>query len=532
MEYALCSLRGYVLRAQCLGIDMHRFIASLSVLGLSWVSGAAWAQSASPQSDAAPDTTAPANAGVEAESPSSKPVTPEQAAQFPAAAAAPLAPVAPAVPPSIGATPPPAVAPATKAVPLMGKFDTTIYGFVELDAINDSTQSFNEAAGNALIAKPGTFGGERHRTTFGARNSRIGLKIAVPVSDDIKASGVLEVDFLGNQPPNASENQVFSTPGPRMRHMMLKVETPIIDGLFGQSWQLFGWQGAFHPNTVQIQGVPGEVFARAPQVRLSKTIKNESVAFEVAVAAARSPQRDSGVPDGQAGLKLAFPGWKGVRTAGSTGTSADPLTLGVSGVARRFKVPEFAAAPKGRRGKTGWGLSFDALIPIIPASMEKRANALTFTGSYVTGTGIADLYSGLTGGVSFPALPNPNMVNPAPTYASNMDAGLVTYDAQGDLHTIDWRSFIVGLQYYLPPSGKVWVAVNYSQMKSNNATSYVDAAGAAKIFNKSYFADANLFVDATSAVRFGAEYAYFHQTYGDGVEAKNTRLQFSAFLLF
>ncbi|HET9955577.1 MAG TPA: hypothetical protein VFQ61_13780 [Polyangiaceae bacterium] len=433
------------------------------------------------------------------------------------------------------ASPPPAAAPAPaapKTVPLMSKFDTTLYGFVEFDAINDSTQSLNEPAGNAAIAKPGTFAGDHHRTTFGARNSRIGLKIAVPVSDDIKASGVFEVDFLGNQPPTVSENQLFSTPGLRMRHMFVKVETPIIDALFGQTWQLFGWQGAFHPNTVEIQGVPGEVFSRAPQARLSKTIKSDSVAFEIAVAAARSPQRDSGVPDGQAGMKLSFPGWKGVRTAGSTGTAADPLTIGVSGVARRFKVPEFAAAPKGRRGKTGWGISLDALIPVIPASMEKRANALTLTGSFVTGTGIADLYSGLTGGVTFPALPNPNMVNPAPTYTSNVDAGLVTYDAQGELHTIDWRSFIVGIQYYLPPSGKVWVSANYSQMKSENATSYVDAAGAAKIYNKSYWADANLFVDATSAVRFGAEYAYFHQTYGDGVESKNKRFQFSAFLLF
>ncbi|MFZ5894802.1 MAG: hypothetical protein ACOY0T_27315 [Myxococcota bacterium] len=440
---------------------------------------------------------------------------------------------APPAPPVAPAAPVAAPAPPAKpATPVVGKWETTLYGFIEFDAINDSTQSLNEGAGNAAIAKPGTFAGERHRTTFGSRHSRLGLKIAVPVADDIKASGVFEFDFLGNQPATVSENQLFSTPGVRMRHMAIKVETPIVDALFGQTWQLFGWQGGFHPNTVQIQGVPGEIFSRAPQARLSKTIKSDSVAFEVAVAASRSPQRDSGVPDGQAGLKLTFPGWKGVRTAGSTGTSADGLAIGISGVARRFKVPEFSAAPKGRRGKTGWGISLDALIPIIPATMEKRANALTATASFVTGTGIADLYAGLTGGVGFPALPNPNMTSPAPTYPSNTDAGMVTYDAQGELHTIDWRSFIVGLQYYLPPSGKVWVSVNYSQMKSDNATSYVDAAGAARIFNKSYWADANLFVDATSALRFGAEYAYFHQTYGDGVEAKNTRLQFSAFLLF
>ena len=414
----------------------------------------------------------------------------------------------------------------------MSKWETTLYGFVEFDAINDSTQSLNEVAGNGAIAKPGTPAGDHHRTTFGTRNSRFGMKIAVPVTDDIKASGLFEIDFLGNQPPTVSEAQLFSTPSIRIRHMALKVETPIADLLFGQTWQLFGWQGGFHPNTVQIQGVPGEVFSRTPQARVSKTIKTDSIAFEVAAAAARPPQRESGVPDGQAGIKLSFPGWKGVRTAGSTGTSADALSIGVSGVVRRFKVSELSAAPKGRRGKTGWGVSFDALLPIIPTTMEKRANALTATGSFATGTGIADLYAGLTGNVGFPALPNPNMAMPAPTYTPNVDAGLVTYDAQGVLHTIDWQSFIVGLQYYLPPSGKVWISANYSRMKSGNATSYVDAAGAARIFNKSYWADVNLFVDATSALRFGGEYAYFHQTYGDGVTAKNHRLQFSSFLLF
>jgi hypothetical protein len=236
------------------------------------------------------------------------------------------------------------------------------------------------------------------------------------------------------------------------------------------------------------------------------------------------------LPDGQAGLKLTFNDWKGVHTAGSAGTSADGLAIGVSGVARRFVLPSFAGTEQSK--KNGWGVSIDALLPVIPASMEHRENALTLTGSFVTGSGTSDLYTGLNGGVGFPAPPNPTMASPAPTYAADIDNGMVTFDSQGHLHTIDWQSYIIGVQYYLPPSGKVWVSANYSGMKSDNAASYVNAAGSAKIFNKSYWADANLFVDLTSAVRLGAEYAYFHQTYGDGVAAKNTRLQFSGFYIF
>jgi hypothetical protein len=178
------------------------------------------------------------------------------------------------------------------------------------------------------------------------RNSRVGFKLAAPEVGEFKASAQVEMDFLGNQPSDASEAQIFTNPAVRVRHYFLKIEDPYVDFLFGQTWQLFGWQGSFHPNTVQIQGVPGEVFGRAPQARLSHTFKTDPVNVEIAVAASRSPQRNSEVPDGQGGLRFMVNGWKGLRTAGSTGTSADALAIGVSGVVRRFSVPEYNSAPK------------------------------------------------------------------------------------------------------------------------------------------------------------------------------------------
>jgi hypothetical protein len=423
--------------------------------------------------------------------------------------------------------------------PVMGKWATTLYGFAEFDAINDSTQSYNDLAGNAAIAKTGTYAATHHRTMFGVRNSRIGFKMNAPVVDGIKVSGVVEMDFLGNQPTisytggngTVSESAFFTNPSFRVRHMALKVETPVVDGLFGQYWQLFGWQPAFDPNTVQIQGVPGEVFSRSPQARLSKTLKAGDTQFDIAVAASRPPTRNSAVPDGQAGIKYTFNGWKGVHTVGSAGTQTDGFAIGVSGVARRLILPNWSAEPTGRQGKTGSGISVDGLLPIIPATADKRDNGLTFTGSFVAGTGISDLYTGLTGGVGYPALPNPGAVTPAPAYAPDADPGIVTYDTTGHLHTINWQSYILGLQYYLP-SGRVWIAGNVSSMKSSNATRYTDAAGDAKIFDKSFWWDANLFFDLTKAARFGGEYANSSQRYGDGKTARNQRLQFSSFFIF
>jgi len=418
----------------------------------------------------------------------------------------------------------------------MGKWGTTLYGFVEADIISDSTQSFNETAGNATIFKPDTYQGDHSRMQFGVRNSRIGFKLSAPEVGGVKASAVVEMDFLGTQPTNASEQAFFSSPLFRVRHFALKVETPVVDLLMGQYWQLFGWQSTFQPNTVQIQGVPGEVYSRGPQFRLSKTIKAGDAAFEVAVAASRPPQRNSGVPDGQAGLKFTHAGWKGVHTTGATGTAADGIGIGVSGVARRLILADFVAPVNDkthRQGATGYGISVDGLIPVISGTVDHRANALSLTGSFVAGTGIADLYSGLTGGVAFPTLPNPDMIMPAPTYTADIDNGIVTFDSSGNMHTINWQSYIVGIQYYLPIiDGRTWVAANYSRMKSTNALRYTPAAGDAKIFDRSFWWDVNLFFDATKAVRFGAEYSSFNQTYGDGKDAKNERFQFSGFFIF
>jgi len=507
---------------------MRRLIAISSAIACAQLTAVAWAQTA-PAPAEAPPPVAPAPATTPV------PAYPPPADVAPAPAPAPLPPpapmVAPVAPPAPPA-PPVGVAPLDGPQPMTSKWATTFYGFAEFDAINDSTQSFNDPAGNAAIAKRTTLAGKNDRTTFGMRNSRIGFKITSPEYHGIKASGVVEADFLGNQATGFSEQQIFSNAGLRVRHFALKVETPVVDMMFGQYWGLFGWQAYFDPNTVEIQGVPGEVFSRTAQARISKTIKAGDTSLDIAVAAVRPPQRNSGVPDGQGGIKFTYGGWKTVRTVGSTGTSADGLSIGVSGVARRFIEPNFNAAPTGRKGKSGFGISIDGLIPVVPGTLENRANSLALTGSFVAGTGIADLYSGLTGGVPIaPALPNPGMVSPAPTYTADIDQGLTTFDSAGNLHTINWQSYIVGAQYILPIE-ELWISANYSHMKSSNATRYTDAAGAAKIFNKSHWWDVNLFYDMTKAVRFGGEFAQFFQTYGDGKTAKNNRFQFSAFYIF
>jgi hypothetical protein len=447
-----------------------------------------------------------------------------------------------AVPPTVPAAPP-TVPAAPPGSPVTTKFGATFYGFVELDSIFDSTQSFNDLAGNAAIARdvPNNYAAEHGRTTFGARNSRLGFKLKGPETEDIKTSGIVEADFLGNQPqsspspagsPAVSEGSFITSPTFRIRHMALKLETPVIDVLAGQYWQLFGWQSMFHPNTVEIQGVPGQIYSRSPQIRISHLFKSDDVSVEVALAASRPPQRDSEIPDGQAGIRLAVNGWKGMHTAGATGSAVDPLSIGFSTVGRYFNLPNLSGAPTSTVSMKGYGYSVDALIPIVPATDPMHPdNALTLTGSFVYGQSIADLYTGLSGGASF-AAPPPNAMGVAQNYPQDIDNGLAVYTADGVLHAIRWESYMVGLQYYLPTPTRVWVSGNYSHMYSSDIAALQTSSNASKMFNKSDWADGNLFVEANAAVRFGLEYAYFHQNYLDGSKGKDSRVQFSAFYIF
>lgn len=411
--------------------------------------------------------------------------------------------------------------------PVHAKWDATLYGFAELDMITDSTQGFGELAGGAAIARPNTYAGDHGQTTFTPRNSRIGFKVAAPEYQGMKASAQLEMDFLGNQPTGISEASLYGNATFRFRHLNAKLETKYVDILAGQYWSLFGWQSMFHPNTVAIQGVPGQIYSRVAQLRVGKKIKGGDVDVELQVAANRPVERASATPDGVAAIKISLPKLKAWHTAGSTGSSLDDAALGVSVIGRRFTPPAFQATPNHQESKNGYGVSVDALIPVIPATKESHAGALTLTGNFVYGAGLADQYTGFNGGVSNAALPNPNMANPAPTYTAVLDGGLALYSADGTLHPIQWTSILAGAQFYI--TNTVWISANYSHMDSGNAKLF--GAGN-KVFDTSNWADGNLMVDITPAFRVGGEFSWFNQTYVDGQDATDYRGQLSAFFIF
>ena len=417
----------------------------------------------------------------------------------------------------------------------------TIYGFVEADVINDSTRSYGDAIGGSLVARNEVYAGQVGRTQFSIRNTRFGFTLESPKVGGIKPSAVLEGDFFGNQPgtpPSVSEAEYFNSPTFRIRHAYLKLEDDIVDVWAGQTYYLFGWQNYFFPASLEFLGLPNQLFGRTAQVRLGHTFSAGLWDVDVDVAALRPAQRDSEIPDTNAGLRLSYNGWKGISTPGNGGTGAFPLSLGVSGALRKFKVDAFTAPPpESSNNATGWGVSLDALVPVLGAAdSNDRGNRLTLTGSFVVGTGIADLITS-GGGANFPTLPNAAMASPAPTYTADIDDGIVAFDNAGVLHTIDWQTFMAGIQYYLPPSGRVILAVNFSESYSKNMATLFPRGGseimlAARVAKLSRYADANAFFDVTPAVRVGASFQYTTTEYIDGQSPRNLRTMAQALYFF
>lgn len=422
------------------------------------------------------------------------------------------------------------------------KWTLTFYGFVEADFIVDSTRSYSDAIGGSLVARSDTYAGTVGRTQFSIRNTRIGMMLESPVIGGVKPSAVIEVDFSGNQPIQAgitSEATAFTSPILRLRNAYVKLQNDYVDVIAGQTYDVFGWQNYFFPCSIEYLGLPNQVFSRNAQLRLSHTFNaTGALSVDVAASGTRPAQQDSMVPDVNGGLRFSVNRWKGISTPGNTGTVALPASIGVSGTLRQFKVNAFTPPPvQSSNSAMGWGLSVDALVPIIPASSAgDRGNRLTLTGSFVTGTGIGDLITA-GGGASFPTLPNPAQANPAPLYNGDIDNGIVSFDTQGVLHPIDWQAFKVGVQYYFPPTGRLILSANYTQAHSSNMAKLFPKGGAeiellGRVADWSQYVDVNLFWDATPAARIGVSGQYTSVEYLDGDKPHNLRAMAQALYAF
>ena len=125
----------------------------------------------------------------------------------------------------------------------------------------------------------------------------------------------------------------------------------------------------------------------------------------------------------------------------------------------------------------------------------------------------------------------------------NIDNGMVTYDPSGNgvLHTVDWRTYMAGIQYYLPPAGRLFTSANYTHGESRNIVDLVGGATlpdgtanprAKTVIKDSSYLNTNLFFDVTPSLRTAVSFNYAAQHYGDGEPVRNLRWVASAYYFF
>ena len=414
--------------------------------------------------------------------------------------------------------------------------------------IHDSTRSFGPKIGSDLVARTDTLEGREGRTHFTPRGSGFTLKLDAPEYSGVHTKGVLSLGIRPEEyePPETDESRYYDKPALGISKAYFAVMNDCVDVLVGLTRGVFGWQDYYRPSAVEGQGLPGQTSSTSTQVRLSHQFggKTAPVSFEIAAAAVRPAQRDSEMPDGQGGLRLAINGWRGVNgwrgtaAAGDSSATAMPLSVGVSGVVRQFKVDAFThPPPQSSNSVMGHGVAANVFLPIIPAEDDfDRGNRLTLTGSFTLGTGIGDLVTA-NGGAVFPALPNPALAQPPPMYVGNVDDGLVTFDTQGVLHTIDWRTINAGLIYYLPPNGRLFITGNFTHSYSDNIADLYPLGGREVglltfIARQTTYIDGNLFFDVTPALRVGGAFSYIAVEYIDGNNPHNYRESLQASYVF
>jgi hypothetical protein len=167
----------------------------------------------------------------------------------------------------------------------------TLGGFAEADSIYRSRDTANDLATSwNSIPFASTKAGHEDQLTFTGRQSRIAGLVEGNATPDIKLSYYGELDFQGAaQSANLNQSDSFN---PRLREMYgaLDFSNSGWHFLGGQNWSLatMNSKGITPRNEVQPMVIdsaylPGYVYLRQPQFRVTKDVLNKSLWFAISV---------------------------------------------------------------------------------------------------------------------------------------------------------------------------------------------------------------------------------------------------------
>ncbi len=455
---------------------------------------------------------------------------------------------------------------------MMGKWVTTMYGFVQVDTVFDSNQSynnwpFNSAPGNPSVMKssqssPNALSGSQaaqfNSSRFGmdVNNSRIGFALSSPVYNGYKIRALLEMDFLANpgESMSATGDGYITNPIFRIRHFFFDVTTPSWGNvLVGQYWSLFGEQPYNIQNNLQIAPGPGTAYGRFPQIRWYKNLhlSDTGVMLEPAAAVMMPVNMQSSLPAFTEALKLSDSNLMTELMIGDTGKGQFPASLSISGIetyysgynngntvgTKTYSTLGNSAPGTGFNSWTAAG-AVDLILPIIPIKDGKPGNNLTLQAEYTWGQGDAWQFPNLSFGLGSQSV---NVVGNNASWAGNgvvMDNGFLPLDIQ---------TYNADLQYYFPDDARTSVVLGIAVDNASNLQQIANVVGPTSLGGASpnaspytylepdthlTFAYADLWHDFTPQVRAGLEFGQYDAVYVGGANALDNRVMMSWFYLF
>ena len=413
-------------------------------------------------------------------------------------------------------------------------------GFVEFDALFDSSRSVGESEGSVPIARRNTFDGENGRTQFSLRNSRIALGAEGPAFTSWKPRAVLEMDFLGYDPAalntnNQSETSFYSSPSFRIRHAFIQLKKNSTEVIVGQTWSLFGWQPFYVPNTVSVPPSTGTVFERTQRISVIQNFSPDGDSpqvFRAGLALVRPTQRDAQLPNVDAGIIWSLES----RRSGFSSVNSDirnqPLSLALSTTFREFKAPRAGNSVSDLVSTPAFAFALDTFIPLLAChDPVDTAQTLSLIGEYTFGRGYGDEFPNWNGGI----LQNSVNNQTSNTVGSNLnlDAGIGGYNSRQEFELVHLQSFSTQLQYHLSQSA--FFTFGYAQVYSNNLSNFLSGPGVtvSKLYDRSEIYFLNWVHDLSKQVRVGLEFSQFATHYvSDGAATHQNRIAVATYYRF
>jgi len=387
----------------------------------------------------------------------------------------------------VPSTPPPMAVPPPQVAP-KSDHNLELYGFLQLDAIQDFNRVNPDWEATLRPSRIPTTGGEfgtDGQSIFSVRQSRLGVKATGTLLDK-PYEAKFEFDLYG---VGADAGQTTM----RVRHMYASWG-PF---LAGQTNSLF-MDGDLFPNVVDYWGPPGMAFLRTPQVRFTFWNRNgfkAAAALEHATndidtgnlrlideAIASNIRNDEKLPD------LTLMG----RYEGKWGH------VQLSGILRRLGYETIGTEDNKPRGhKTGWGVDLGSSFNVSFATLRLGA---------VYGRGIASYMN--DGGMDF----GPNVA-----VEEDPDSGFILVPSAEAVKLFGMTSYI-DFNW-----SKQWTSsIGYSFDKVSNTSFQTDTA-----FHKGQYASVNLLWHPADKVFTGGELLWGKRTDNDGNTGKDLRFQYS-----